>query len=228
MSRPIYIFSDSQASLSAICYKSVKTRSTHTCVKALNTLGEICEVNLYWVQAHIGIKGNEAADFLARTPAKDLLEFPNLHFMYVGIPPPLSYVKSLLSDLKRAYVIDKIEISSSSNPLKQYVRSLALSSVLPKWAINLPFTSLRLLSQCISGHAPLNYFLSKIDPSVSPLCQFCGLEEETNVHFICKCPHFDRVRLKTTGMIHLSILSLQKIDISKIMAYILYSDRFCF
>ena len=98
----------------------------------------------------------------------------------------------------------------------------------PKWAINLPFTSLRLLSQCISGHAPLNYFLSKIDPSVSPLCQFCGLEEETNVHFICKCPHFDRVRLKTTGMIHLSILSLQKIDISKIMAYILNSDRFCF
>ena len=226
--KTVNIFSDSQASLSAICYKSVKTRSTHTCVKALNTLGEICEVNLYWVQAHIGIKGNEAADFLARTPAKDLLEFPNLHFMYVGIPPPLSYVKSLLSDLKRAYVIDKIEISSSSNPLKQYVRSLALSSVLPKWAMNLPFTSLRLLSQCISGHAPLNYFLSKIDPSVSPLCQFCGLEEETNVHFICKCPHFDRVRLKTTGMIHLSILSLQKIDISKIMAYILNSDRFCF
>ena len=184
------------------------------------------------MQAHIGIKGNEAADFLARTPAKDLLEFPNLHFMYVGIPPiphcHMSNDKSLLSDLKRAYVIDKIEISSSSNPLKQYVRSLALSSVLPKWAINLPFTSLRLLSQCISGHAPLNYFLSKIDPSVSPLCQFCGLEEETNVHFICKCPHFDRVRLKTTGMIYLSILSLQKIDISKIMAYILNSDRFCF
>ena len=62
----ITIYSDSQASLAALNKLTVKSDTVDKCLKALNALGKHNGIHLRWVIAHVGIHGNEIADFLAK------------------------------------------------------------------------------------------------------------------------------------------------------------------
>ena len=62
----ITFFSDSQASLAALNKLTVKSDTVDRCINALNDLGEKNRIHLRWVKAHVGIHGNEVADFLAK------------------------------------------------------------------------------------------------------------------------------------------------------------------
>ena len=62
----ITFFSDSQASLAALNKLTVKSDTVDKCINALNDLGEKNRIHLRWVKAHVGIHGNEVADFLAK------------------------------------------------------------------------------------------------------------------------------------------------------------------
>ena len=65
-SETITFFSDSQASLAALNKLTVKSDTVEKCLNALNALGKNNAVHLRWVKAHVGIHGNEVADFLAK------------------------------------------------------------------------------------------------------------------------------------------------------------------
>ena len=223
----INIFSDSQAALTSFSNRVVKTITTSECVGALNRLGSQCKVNLFWVQGHVGVKGNETADLLAKSlPCEIVNKFQNLHIFYLSVLPPLSLVKSSLREAKVQFIIDQINRSNSTNPLRLYVSALASSSSLPKWALNLSHGSLRLLSQCLSGHAPLNNMLAKFDPRVSPLCPSCLMEPENNIHFLGRCPAFRDVRRQTLGYNFLSVHDMIRVDVCKILDFIIMSNRF--
>ena len=62
----ITFFSDSQASLAALNKLTVKSDTVDKTLNALNDLGKKNTVHLRWVKAHVGIHGNEVADFLAK------------------------------------------------------------------------------------------------------------------------------------------------------------------
>ena len=62
----ITFFSDSQASLAALNKLTVKSNTVEECLNVLNALGKKNKVHLRWVKAHVGIHGNEVADFLAK------------------------------------------------------------------------------------------------------------------------------------------------------------------
>ena len=62
----ITFYSDSQASLAALNKLTVKSDTVEKCLNTLNTLGKKNKVYLRWVKAHVGIHGNETADFLAK------------------------------------------------------------------------------------------------------------------------------------------------------------------
>ena len=170
-----------------------------SCVNALNVLGSRCSVNLYWVQAHIGVKGNEEADRIARTPFHELPDHTCMHLIFLSIKPPLSYVKKVLNAAKNNAIVDIVLRDNSSNPLKQYVQYLAGNRSIPRWALSLSISSLSTLTQCLSGQIPLNYYRSKIDPSISPLCSYCSYDIETNQHFLFACPYFQPLRKKLLG-----------------------------
>ena len=146
--------------------------------------------------------------------------------IYLSVLPPLSLVKSSLREAKVQFIIDQINRSNSTNPLRLYVSALASSSSLPKWALNLSHGSLRLLSQCLSGHAPLNNMLAKFDPRVSPLCPSCLMEPENNIHFLGRCPAFRDVRRQTLGYNFLSVHDMIRVDVCKILDFIIMSNRF--
>ena len=62
----ITFFSDSQASLAALNKLTVKSNTVEECLNVLNALGKKNKIHLRWVKAHVGIHGNEVADFLAK------------------------------------------------------------------------------------------------------------------------------------------------------------------
>ena len=58
----------------------MKLDTVDRCINALNDLGKKNRINLRWVKAHVGIHGNEVADFLSKKgsslgdgPADELL-----------------------------------------------------------------------------------------------------------------------------------------------------------
>ena len=65
-SQTITIYSDSQASLAALNKLTVNSDTVEKCLNALNALGKDNGIHLRWVKAHVGIHGNEIADFLAK------------------------------------------------------------------------------------------------------------------------------------------------------------------
>ena len=57
-----------------------------------------------------------------------------------------------------------------------------------KYIYKLSSMKLGRLIRLTSGHNHLNYFRSKLDPSISPLCRLCEEEDETFIHWITECP----------------------------------------
>ena len=62
----ITFLSDSQASLAALNKLTIKSDTVEECLTSLNELGVKNKIHLRWVKAHVGIHGNEIADYLAK------------------------------------------------------------------------------------------------------------------------------------------------------------------
>ena len=132
-----------------------------------------------------------------------------------------------MTEAKHAVVADIVQRAVSSNPLKHFVHFLAGSSSLPRWALKLSTTSIKVFTDTLSGQAlALNYFRSKYDPVVSPICPFCSLENETNHHFLFVCPHFQSLRSKIFGAHFIAPLGIQYVKVTDILSFIVHSDRF--
>ncbi|KAJ8915875.1 hypothetical protein NQ315_015486 [Exocentrus adspersus] len=71
--RSIKIFSDSQAALKALDSYRCTSKAVWNCQETLSRVGTTNRLTLVWLPGHVGLKGNEVADSLARRGAT--LEF---------------------------------------------------------------------------------------------------------------------------------------------------------
>ena len=53
---------------------------------------------------------------------------------------------------------------------------------------------LRVATQLLTGHAALNYHLSKVNRTVNPICPLCEAEEESVSHLLGQCPMLGKLR----------------------------------
>jgi ribonuclease HI len=177
--RYLKFYTDLQAALMALNDRNTR----HSCVNkakiALNNLSKkVRYLTIVWTKAHVGTVGNERADELAKngTEGECIIEH--------GIP--WTTVKSRAETYWRNMWDKEWEEYKYGRMTKQFFpcQNKAKTKNLLKFGTR----KLGLIVRAISGHCALNYFCNKIDSSISPLCRYCGLEDETFWHFCNSCP----------------------------------------
>ena len=151
---PITICPDSRAALMDLSCISIYSKEVLHCTEILTALARNNAVTLIWVPGHVGIRGNEKADRLARRGARRVRATQ----CSVGVPP--SEIKKRISLLMREEILKKWRDSPG---LRQAKRILS-DSPPEQWfqdinRLNKP--RLRRVVGWLTGHWWVRYYLYK-------------------------------------------------------------------
>ena len=183
----ITFYSDSQASLAALNKLTVNSDSVEKCIDTLNALGKKNKIHIRWVKAHVGIHGNEIADFLAKK-GSSLGDGPtNI------LPTPKVKQKNEINDYfhkkwsKAWKSYKEARQTKIWFPIPDKKKSLQL---LKKMRNNLS-----MLVQFFTGHNKLKRHKNLQNGVEDPhSCRLCLEEEESSFHVIAECPAMQSLR----------------------------------
>ena len=152
----------------------------------LNKLGtKVKRLEINWIKAHIGYKGNEKADQLARDAEhKEEIE------LYIA--ESWTHMKSTLwtniyKTWENRWIAEqRFRLTKMFYPHPSKTRSKNIMK------LNRP--QMTLWAEIITGQNNLNYVQSKIYNNIDPTCRFCEEEEETIPHILMECPCFMSLR----------------------------------
>ncbi|XP_048488717.1 uncharacterized protein LOC125491245 [Plutella xylostella] len=201
------IFSDSRSALETIVNHNTRhplateARSNLSCCKSQNKT-----VNLFWIKAHAGLEGNEAADKLAKEAAKTLKRKP--HYEQC----PVSFVKQKirmdsLAEWNRRYKsgttasITKIFFPDAIDAYRT-VRKIEINNV---------------LTQVMTGHGGFSEYLNRFKCKESPSCTCDPQQVESIPHLLFDCPvyGFSRYELEQRAGVTLSAENAKHIIMNK-------------
>ena len=193
-----------------------------------------CSVTFRWISSHSEVKGNEAADKLAKTAARGRSsrreDLPQL--VRSSLPISVSAAKQeLQAQLNRRWM--KVWAESP--------RKARFSTIDP----NFPFNKFRkklfklsrqqssLIMQLRTGHIPLNFYLKRIGKIDSDKCIKCAEDPdnpqatETIRHFLFECRTYDGARNVLIGDIGRGQLSISKImkNVDSMKSLVTYINR---
>ncbi|XP_045027831.1 uncharacterized protein LOC123471039 [Daphnia magna] len=174
----VQIFTDSQSALMAI--ESATTHSHNPIIHDIWNLLHCLKnagtyTHLTWIPSHIGIPGNEDADRLA----SNLADIPCTNKINNTLT-----ASELIEKYKRKWLAETLTELKHSD--KTCLNSRDRLGVL-EWHHH-PIRNISItLHRLRSGHNKLNYFLSKLDMDVSPLCRHGCLELEDTKHVLTTC-----------------------------------------
>ncbi len=95
---------------------------------------------------------------------------------------------------------------------------LELNPTASHYLLGLSKQNLRLIVGVLTGHNTLNKHLHRMNLSRSSFCSMCGLDSaETSAHFLCVCPAYTRIRIKTFATYELPQANVKKISFSNIV-----------
>ena len=207
----IYILSDSQAALRALSSRTIKSRLVLDCFAALKALADKCWLTLEWVPGHTGVLGNERADALAKAGA---------NLTYTG-PEPFCGLGDTLKLRLRDWIAVEKAGNLNSLPAASISRTfIRYNSDSTEYLLRLSRSDLRLLTQMLTGHCTLRYFLNKIGRSDISSCRFCGVADETSSHILCDCWAVARTRLKHVGYGFMPVDMLKSVPPKNILAFL--------
>ncbi|KAK3791357.1 hypothetical protein RRG08_012539 [Elysia crispata] len=162
------ILSDSLSTLQTL--QSNPTDTTTTLSKQLNKLSKKRKIVLQWIPSYSGITGNKSADQLAKEGSK--LSRPSSTISY-------DEAKTLLKNTATQEWQEENEYYTFKNGS---IHMLDRKSQTTLFCLR-------------TGHCGLNKHLKKMGMAESVQCQ-CGATEQTPVHILQTCPHFEEARLQ--------------------------------
>ena len=188
----VKIYTDSQAAILAISSYWFTSKLVEEAVMVLNSTSRKNPISIHWVKAHVGHKGNEEADDLAKQGCLLSHELPSV---------PGIAITSLKHQIRHCF----FEMWSRRWEIHPACRQTKLW--MPKPNKNTSFQMLQanrkeisLMVQIITGHNFLRRHSALMDPSISPECRLCMEEEETSFHVIAECPALVQARLLIFGV----------------------------
>ena len=173
----VKIYVDSQAVLSSFLSTFVKSKLVLQTITTLNSI--IAEdISFVWTKAHVGTKGNEIADTLAKEGAS----LPQS----LAIPTPPSHIKFNVRKITQNIWNKEWHTYPDARQTKIYHPQLDKhkSNTIIQW----PRLKLGRYIRAVTGHNNLLYHLSNMDPNISPLCRFCLQANEEFHHLASDCP----------------------------------------
>ena len=172
---------DSIAALLAIANK----KTTHSLAVAIREtaikLRSSTSITFHWVKGHAGLRGNERADYLAKTAASYIPTFA-----YNEIP--INRGKQLLEDhyikiWKEIYVK-----SAKASHTKLYIPTISHRLSLPLWPNFL-------LTQFLTNHGSFRSYLYKINKAPSPNCNCPVKAVQTAGQLLLECSLWSKEHL---------------------------------
>ena len=167
----------------------------------LNELGKTTEVTVHWIPGHQNYDGNEIADLLANCGKCKPIEKNTF-------PIPSSFITRII---KNWYQISEITLQNLplSTEAKHITHKFLESgkfkpTKISKQITKLSSQDLSILIRALSDVNCLNYHMHKIGYSLTPHCEFCEVNHETErdgstpletlSHILYKCPKYIQTR----------------------------------
>ena len=236
--KTISLYIDNQAVIMALTGQ--RPSAGQHLIKALRTAANRlpANLNIAWISSHSEVKGNEAADKLAKAAAQGrssrMTDLP--HILRSPLPVSASAVKQdFVSKLKVLWQKvwddsprkDRFSRVDADFPFNKFRKSL----------FKLTRKQASLIMQLRTGHVALNYHLKRIGKVESDKCTKCQLGPnqiqvpETINHFLFECRAYDEARLALVAKIGRNRLSVSKISkstdrIKALVTYINQTGRF--
>ena len=146
----------------------IKNSQTRQIQNFLKFSSLFTSVKFNWCKGHNNILGNEMADFFAKESTLN----PNC--LLKELPLPISHLKSTVKAKSLSTWVNRWQKSTNG----QVTHSFIPDSI-PKHLISKMFS--HKLTQVLTGHCKLNFFLNSIGKTLDPSCP-CGKGIETVHH----------------------------------------------
>jgi len=167
-------------------------------------------VGLYWVPGHVGVRGNEIADKLARDGSVQRLVGPE---PFLGVSR-----QNIRRKMKRWMEKQHLVLRCGPCGTQRQARELMSGPDLATKAQLLSFnrTQSRAVIGLLTGHNTLRRHLYIVGLSNNPIYRKCGTEEETSVHILCECVALALLRHTYLGSFFLDPEDIRKLSIGAI------------
>jgi len=179
----VTFYSDSQAAIMALDNHEVRSQTVKDCIQDLNRLSRTKAITIRWVKAHIGHKGNELADTMAKEGAG---------FSIVGMEPylplPDSSWKGEVLDSTRHKWGKRWNARWDCRQTKLWYPGPEVRKA--KHFMQLGREELGLCAQFITGHNFMARHTTLLGETRNGWCRLCLNEEEpeTAWHVAAECP----------------------------------------
>ena len=181
-------------------------------------MSEKNDVSLHWIPAHCGYPGNKYVDGLAKKGSE---------MTFVGPQPSITASLCLIRAAIKSWA-RKMHVSwwSGLDSCRQTKILLTAPYGGPHDFMRATRKQIRLLTYIVTGHATLNSHLWKMGLVESPVCNQCGLDDETVSHFMGYCEAYMTLRYQIFGAHTMGLKEMFERPLPTLIKFIVNSGRF--